>query len=188
MTTTPPVLPRRAFLGRTLALGALPAMHRFGDAATADAGAQAPNRPERRVKLGVVACGGRGGWIARLFAKHGGYEMHAVADYFPAVGDATGEVLGVPAARRFSGLSGYRRLIESGVEAVALETPPYFFPEHARRVLLGGDDFPVEPTRSGVVNPIAFGLPIWAINMWRCRVLSQLQNTAFDLKWRECFE
>ncbi|MBN1341060.1 MAG: hypothetical protein JXQ73_00165 [Phycisphaerae bacterium] len=35
-------------------------------------------------------------------------------------------------SRRFSGLSGYKKLIESGVEAVALETPPYSFPEHTR--------------------------------------------------------
>ena len=40
--------------------------------------------------------------------------------------------------RRFSGLSGYRRLIESGVEAVALETPPFFFPEHARAAVEAG--------------------------------------------------
>jgi len=138
MTTSPPALPRRAFLGHALALGALPALHRVGAAATAETGALVANRPERRVKLGVVACGGRGGWIARLFARHGGYEMHAVADYFPAVADATGEALGVPAARRFSGLSGYRRLIESGVEAVALETPPCFFPEHARAAVEAG--------------------------------------------------
>ena len=32
---------------------------------------------------------------------------------------------------RFSTLSGYKRLIESGVEAVAFEVPPYFLPEHA---------------------------------------------------------
>jgi len=36
------------------------------------------------------------------------------------------------ASRRFFGLSGYRRLIDSGVEAIAPETPPYFFPEHAK--------------------------------------------------------
>jgi len=85
-----------------------------------------------------VACGGRGGWIARLFAQHGGYELQAVADYFQTVADAAGEGLGVAPARRFSGLSGYRRLIESGVEAVALEAPPFFFPEHARAAVEAG--------------------------------------------------
>ena len=83
-----------------------------------------------RIKLGVIGCGGRGPWIARLFAEHGGYEMYAVADYFQEVADRCGDALEVDAGRRFSGLSGYKRLMESGVEAVALETPPYCFPDH----------------------------------------------------------
>lgn len=92
----------------------------------------------RKVRLGVVGCGGRGAWIANLFREHGGYEMHAVADYFPEVAEAAGNALGVAKTRRFSGLSGYRKLIESGVEAVALETPPCFFPEHVRAAVDAG--------------------------------------------------
>src|SRR5512140_1544892 len=94
--------------------------------------AHAADNGGRKIKLGVVGCGGRGAWIAGLFKRHGGYEMHAVADYFQDVANAAGDALGVAASRRFSGLSGYRKLIESGVEAVALETPPCFFPEHAK--------------------------------------------------------
>jgi predicted dehydrogenase len=90
------------------------------------------------VKLGVVGCGGRGGWIARLFQRHGGYAMWGVADYFPQVAAAAGQALGVDGARRFSGLDGYRRLIDSGVEALALETPPWFFPDHARAAVEAG--------------------------------------------------
>ena len=100
--------------------------------------ASKPAEFQRKIKLGVVGNGGRGAWIAKLFHKHGGYEMHAVADYFPEVADKCGDELGVDKARRFSGLSGYRRLLESGVEAVALETPPYFFPEHARAAVEAG--------------------------------------------------
>jgi predicted dehydrogenase len=88
-----------------------------------------------RIKLGVVGCGGRGHWIAGLFAQHGGYEIHAVADYFADVARTSGEQLQVDPARRFSGLAGYQALMESGVEAVALETPPYCFPEHVRRAV-----------------------------------------------------
>ncbi len=91
-----------------------------------------------RIKLGVVGCGGRGHWIAGLFAQHGGYEIHAVADYFDEVAQASGEQLQVDPARRFSGLAGYQALMESGVEAVALETPPYCFPEHVRRAVESG--------------------------------------------------
>ncbi len=93
---------------------------------------------ERKIKLGVVGNGGRGAWIAKLFQKHGGYELHAVADYFQEVADKCGDELGVDKARRFSSLSGYKKLMESGAEAVAMETPPYFFPEHARAAVDAG--------------------------------------------------
>src|SRR5882724_7619602 len=92
----------------------------------------------RRIKLGLVGCGGRGSWIAKLFQKHGGFEFHAVADYFQSAVNKRGDELGVDMSRRFSTLSGYKRLIESGVEAVALEVPPYFFPEHARAAVDAG--------------------------------------------------
>ncbi len=59
-----------------------------------------------QIKLGVVGCGGRGLWIAKLFKAHGGYEMYAVADYFQHVADKCGDALGVNMDRRFSGLSG----------------------------------------------------------------------------------
>jgi myo-inositol 2-dehydrogenase / D-chiro-inositol 1-dehydrogenase len=97
-----------------------------------------PAGARRRIKLGVIGCGGRGLWIARLFRAHGGYDLWSVADYFPAVAEAAGEELGVEDSRRFSGLSGYQQLIESGVEAVALETPPYFFPEHTAAAVAAG--------------------------------------------------
>ena len=92
----------------------------------------------RKVKLGLVGCGGRGSWIANLFKQHGGYEFHAVADYFPARAEKCGNELGVDHSRRFSTLSGYQRLIESGVEAVALEVPPYFFALHAQAAVDAG--------------------------------------------------
>jgi predicted dehydrogenase len=96
------------------------------------------NQANSRVRLGIIGCGGRGHWIARLFAEHAGYEVYAVADYFREVADDCGKDLGVAAERRFSGLTGYRQLMQCGVEAVALETPPYCFPEHARAAVSAG--------------------------------------------------
>lgn len=90
------------------------------------------------MKIGLIGAGGRGAWIAGLFKQHGGYEFHAVADYFPQVAEKAGAALGVDKSRCFSGLSGFRKLIESGVEAVVLETPPYFFPEHAAAAVAAG--------------------------------------------------
>lgn len=90
-------------------------------------GAQANSK----IKLGVIGCGGRGAWIAGLFAAHGGYEIFAGSDYFADRVEALGAQLAVPRERLFSGLSGYKRLLDCGVEAVAIETPPYFHPEQA---------------------------------------------------------
>jgi predicted dehydrogenase len=84
-----------------------------------------------KIKLGLIGCGGRGAWIAGLFEKHGGFELHAAADFFPDRCEAFAGKFSLPASRLFSGLSSYKRLFECGVEAVAVETPPYFHPQQA---------------------------------------------------------
>ncbi len=61
-----------------------------------------------------------------------------MADYFPDVVERVGETFKVDRARRFFGLSGYKRVIDSGVEAVALENIPYFFPEQATAAVEAG--------------------------------------------------
>ena len=96
------------------------------------------NQANSKIRLGLVGCGGRGGWIAGLFQKHGGYEVVAVADYFKDRADKVGADLGVPEARRFTGLAGYKRLLEKGVDAAAIETPPYFHPEQAAAAIAAG--------------------------------------------------
>lgn len=130
---------RRRFLGGAVAATSSVAAFNLLKTVVPETRAQASAGPfNRKIKLGVVGCGGRGAWIAHLFRKHGGYEIHAVADYFPEVARQAGEALGVDPSRRFSTLSGYKRVIESGIEAIALETPPYFFPEHARAAVEAG--------------------------------------------------
>jgi myo-inositol 2-dehydrogenase / D-chiro-inositol 1-dehydrogenase len=84
-----------------------------------------------KIDIGLIGCGGRGKWIADLFRKNGGYNFVAVADYFQDHADEAGAKFNVPAARRFTGLSGYRRLLEQKLDAVVIETPPYFHPEQA---------------------------------------------------------
>lgn len=91
-----------------------------------------------RIKAGVIGLGGRGRMIASMVRDHGGYEITAVADYFPELAQEVGKQFGVPGDRCFSGLSGYQGVVASGVEAVFLETPPYFFPEHARAAVQAG--------------------------------------------------
>jgi len=91
-----------------------------------------------KIDIGLIGCGGRGQWIAELFRKHGGYNVVAVADYFPDKTDAAGDKFGVPAQQRFSGLSGYRRLLEQKLDAVVIESPPYFHPEQAAAAVEAG--------------------------------------------------
>ena len=131
LTMNTPPLSRRQFLGSVTAASVLSPLISRGQEAAAPAST-------RKIKIGLVGGGGRGSWIAGLFKKHGGYEFHAVADYFQAVADRAGDALGVDKTRRFSGLSGYRKLIESGVEAVLLEVPPYFFAEQATAAVAAG--------------------------------------------------
>jgi len=91
-----------------------------------------------KINIGLIGCGGRGQWIAELFRKHGGYNFVAVADYFQDKVDSAGEKFGVPAQRRFTGLSGYRRLLEQKLDAVVIESPPYFHPEQAAAAVAAG--------------------------------------------------
>jgi len=91
-----------------------------------------------RIKIGLIGCGGRGSWISTLFKAHGGFEFVAVSDYFQERSQRVGEVLGVAANKRFAGLDGYKRVIESGIEAVVMQTPPWFFPGFAEMAIKAG--------------------------------------------------
>ncbi len=91
-----------------------------------------------KIELGMIGCGGRGNWIANLFQKHGKYQVVAAADYFPDRVEAFGKRFAVEASRRHSGLSGYRNLLQGRLDAVAIETPPYFHPEQAAAAVEAG--------------------------------------------------
>jgi myo-inositol 2-dehydrogenase/D-chiro-inositol 1-dehydrogenase len=91
-----------------------------------------------KVSLGLIGCGGRGKWIADLFAKHGGYELAAVHDYFPERAEAASSAFKLPANRRFTGLSGYKDLLELDLDAVVIQSPPYFHPQQAADAVAAG--------------------------------------------------
>jgi predicted dehydrogenase len=105
-----------------------------------------------KITLGMVGCGDRGTWLADLFQKHGGYQIVAAADYFRERVDAFGERLKVDSTRRHTGLSGYRKLLDGKVDAVAIESPPYFHPEHAAAAVDAG-------THVFLAKPIAVDVP-----------------------------
>ncbi len=119
---------RRHFLGRGATVAASLSLPTLWSAAEA----------HEKINVGLIGCGGRGGWIANLFQKHGGYHFVALADYFQDRVDAAGEKLNVPAERRFTGLSAYKRLLEQKLDAVIVKSPPYFHPEHAAAAVHAG--------------------------------------------------
>jgi len=105
-----------------------------------------------KITLGLIGCGGRGAWLANLFQADGRYQIAACADYFQQRADAVGDRLGVESAHRYTGLSGYRQLLEENVDAVVIETPPYFHPEQAAAAVDAGKHV-------FVAKPIAVDVP-----------------------------
>jgi len=91
-----------------------------------------------KIELGLIGCGGRGRWIAKLFRDDGGYKVTATQDYFASRSGAAGKEHGVPEKNRYAGLDGYKGLLASGVDAVAIISPPYFHPAQAAAAVEAG--------------------------------------------------
>jgi len=90
------------------------------------------------LEIGLIGCGGRGNWLCPLFTETGKYRFVACADFFPDRAAAAGERLKIAGPRRYSGLKGYERLLDSPLDAVVIETPPYFHPEQAAAAVEAG--------------------------------------------------
>ena len=124
-----------------------------------------------KIRLGVVGCGGRGAWITGLFARDGNYEIVSVADYHQSVATACGQSFNVPAEKCFSGLSGYKKVLETDIDAIALEAVPYFFPEHVRASVEAGKHV-------YMAKPVA--VDIWGTRaVYDLAVQSQKSNKVF---------
>jgi len=119
-----------------------------------------------KVDLGIIGCGGRGTWITELFQQHGGYNVVACSDYFQDRVDALGDKFGIPAERRYTGLAGYRRMLERKLDAVAIESPPYFHPEQAAAAVEAG-------CHVFLAKPIAVDVP-------GCKTVGQSGNKATE--------
>ena len=132
---TGPRVERRAFLKTAAATTATATMATFtiGKAGVAR-GAEANSKLE----IGVIGCGGRGAWIADLFERHGNAKVVAVHDYFRDRVDRVGNKLDVDPSRRHVGLGGYKELLAGKLDAVAIESPPYFHPEQTNAAIDAG--------------------------------------------------
>ena len=124
-----------------------------------------------KVRLGMIGCGMRGKDIGERFVGHGGYEIVAAADYFRDRVDEFGEKFGLESGKRFTGLSGYKRVLDSGVDAVAVESTPYFHPEQAAAAIDAG-------IHVYLAKPAA-------IDVWGCNLVAESGKKATEK--RLCF-
>jgi len=98
---------------------------------------------ERPLKVGVVGCGGRGTGAAKDAIKAApGISITALADVFPDRLEQCRQELKDLAVVEdkycFTGLDGYKKLLETDVDYVILATPPYFRPEHLAACIEAG--------------------------------------------------
>jgi predicted dehydrogenase len=90
------------------------------------------------VEIGLIGAGGRGNWIGDFFVGPGGARITAIADAFVDRLETAGAKFGVPANRRYRGIESYQQLLASKVDAVVVETPPYFHPEQVAAAVAAG--------------------------------------------------
>lgn len=91
-----------------------------------------------KVELGITGCGGRGTWIGNLFEQHGNAKVVAVHDYFKDRTDRAREMFDLAPERCHNDLEGHQALVAGSLDAVAVESPPYFHPEQAVATLDAG--------------------------------------------------
>ena len=90
------------------------------------------------IEVGLIGCGSRGNWLAPFFPEFTGARVVAVADVVKSKLDSTREKLRVAAGRAYWGPDAARELAHSALDAVVIETPPYYHPAHAAAAVDAG--------------------------------------------------
>jgi len=130
------LMPRRDFLH--VAAGAVAATAATPTARAGHAGT---------IRLGLIGCGGRGtGAATQAALADPGVEIVAIGDAFAdharsAAGHLArdvGERFACPPWRRFSGPDAFRRVLDSGVDAVVIAAPPHLRPQHVNAAVAAG--------------------------------------------------
>jgi predicted dehydrogenase len=152
------IMKRRSFLANTTLIGA-------GLAASSTFAIAQGDKP-RKIKVGVIGCGGRGtGALAdfRAACQILGHEAElvAVADAFSEPALALGKANGLAEDRCFSGYDSYQKVIASDCEYVLMATPPAFRPVHFAAAVEAGKhcfiEKPVAVDAPGARSIIATG-------------------------------
>ena len=121
------LLNRRSFLGNSALFGAgLAAAPLFAQSAAGGA---------KKIKVGLIGCGGRGNAALKDFSeacKILGIEAQvaAVGDAFKDRSEAVGKSYGLASDRCFDGYDNYQKVIATDCDYVLMATPPAFRPVH----------------------------------------------------------
>ncbi|MBO35080.1 MAG: oxidoreductase, partial [Verrucomicrobiales bacterium] len=101
----------------------------------------------RKLKIGFIGCGGRGtGAAAQALHADSNVELWSMADVFRdrldrslrSVSKGREGKINVDEKRKFVGLDGYEKVIDSGADLVILTTPPGFRPLHFKAAVAAG--------------------------------------------------
>ena len=86
-----------------------------------------------RITLGVIGSGGRSHFVCKKFLKTVEEEIQLVSahDYFQSRLDAMQNLFEIEPSKCYTGLDGYRKILDSDVDGVIITSPPYYHPEHA---------------------------------------------------------
>lgn len=93
-----------------------------------------------KIHVGILGCGGRGHYIARMMTQHGENDLHitALQDPFADRINHIKDAFDVSDDKCFVGIDTYKDLVDSGVDAVAITSPPYFHPAQVEYAVAQG--------------------------------------------------
>lgn len=152
----PQSLSRRSFIAKSTLIGA----------SLAVGSAFAAENAGKKIKVGLIGCGGRGSGALNDFkqaCKILGIEAEVVAvgDAFKSQADNVGRGHGLPTERCYGGFDSYQKVIASDCEYVIMATPPSFRPLHFAAAVEAGKhcfiEKPVAVDPVGVRAMIATG-------------------------------
>ncbi len=120
---------RRSFMKK------FPAMGAAASAIPLATGSVFAANPKRKMTVGVLGAGGRGGYLMSTI-KEAADKMNIELDFIAAcdirsdVLDRNSDHFGIPEAHRFIGFDGYRKVCELEPDIALLAAPPAFRPLH----------------------------------------------------------
>ena len=90
------------------------------------------------IAIGIVGCGGRGLYIGNYFLQHTAAKIVALHDPFTDRLEEAQKRFQASGMRLYKGLDGYGELVNSALDAVVIESPPYYHPQQAEAAVQAG--------------------------------------------------